>query len=42
MTDDNIVNWTVKGTRRLDMVMGIGYEDDIDKARQIMADYYRC
>jgi small conductance mechanosensitive channel len=38
MTDDNIVNWTVKGTRRLDMVMGIGYEDDIDKARQIMAD----
>jgi len=38
MTDVNIVNWTVKGTRRLDMVMGIGYEDDIDKARQIMAD----
>jgi len=38
LTDDNIVNWTVKGTRRVDMVMGIGYEDDIDKARQIMID----
>ncbi|BBO74116.1 mechanosensitive ion channel protein [Desulfosarcina widdelii] len=38
LTDDNIVNWTVKGTRRVDLVMGIGYEDDIDKARSIMAD----
>jgi len=38
LTDDNIVNWTVKGTRRVDMVFGIGYEDDIDKARSLMAD----
>jgi small conductance mechanosensitive channel len=38
LTGDNIVNWTVKGTRRVDMVMGIGYGDDIDKARQIMVD----
>ena len=38
MTGDNIVNWTVKGTRRVDMVIGIGYDDDIDKAKQIMAD----
>jgi len=38
LTGDNIVNWTVKGTRRVDMVFGIGYGDDIDKARQIMAD----
>jgi small conductance mechanosensitive channel len=36
LTDDNIVNWTVKGTRRVDMVFGIGYEDDIDKARSLM------
>ena len=41
LTDDNIVNWTVKGTRRVDMVFGIGYEDDIDKARSLMADYHR-
>ena len=36
LTSDNIVNWTVKGTRRVDLVMGIGYDDDIDKAKQIM------
>lgn len=36
LTDDNIVNWSAKGTRRVDMVMGIGYGDDIDKARDIM------
>jgi len=38
LTGDNIVNWTLKGTRRVDMTMGIGYDDDIDKARQIMQD----
>jgi small conductance mechanosensitive channel len=38
LTGDNIVNWTLKGTRRVDLVMGIGYDDDIDKARQIMQD----
>jgi small conductance mechanosensitive channel len=38
LTGDNIVNWTAKGTRRVDMVMGIGYDDDIDKAKQIMSD----
>jgi small conductance mechanosensitive channel len=38
MTADNIVNWTVKGTRRVDMTFGIGYNDDIDKARRLIAD----
>jgi len=38
VTGDNIVNWTVKGTRRVDMVFGIGYDDDIDKAKQILTD----
>ena len=37
LTGDNIVNWTVKGTRRVDMVFGIGYEDDIDKAKEIIS-----
>ena len=36
VTGGNIVNWTVKGTRRVDMVFGIGYGDDIDKAKNIM------
>jgi small conductance mechanosensitive channel len=35
---DNITNYTMKGTRRVDMVFGIGYEDDIDKARDIIQD----
>ena len=38
VTNGNIVNYTVKGTRRVDMVFGISYEDDIEKAKQIMAD----
>ena len=38
MTGDTITNFTAKGTRRADMVMGIGYEDDIDKARNIILD----
>jgi small conductance mechanosensitive channel len=29
----NIINHTSAGTRRIDMVFGIGYDDDIDKAR---------
>jgi small conductance mechanosensitive channel len=36
MTGDNIINYTVKGTRRVDLVFSIGYGDDIDKARGII------
>jgi len=38
LTADNIVNYTAKGTRRVDMIVGIGYESDIDKAKEIMED----
>ena len=38
LTGDNITNYSSKGTRRADMVFGIGYEDDIDKARDIISD----
>ncbi len=38
LTADNITNYSVKGTRRVDMVFGIGYGDDIDKAKKIMTD----
>jgi len=37
LTDDNIINYTVKGTRRVDLVAGIGYNDDIDKAREVLS-----
>lgn len=33
-----IVNYSAKDTRRIDMVFGIGYGDDIKKAKQIMLD----
>jgi small conductance mechanosensitive channel len=38
LTGDNIINYSTKGTRRVDMVFGIGYEDDIDKARNIITE----
>jgi small conductance mechanosensitive channel len=38
LTADNIINYSTKGTRRADMVFGIGYDDDIDKARDIITD----
>ena len=40
ITGDNIVNYSTKGTRRVDFVFGIGYEDDIDQARQIIGDIF--
>jgi len=38
MMGDNIVNYSAKGTRRVDMVFGIGYNDDIDKARGLISE----
>lgn len=36
MMGGHITNYSTKPTRRVDMVFGIGYEDDIKKARDIM------
>lgn len=33
----NIINYSARTTRRIDMVFGIGYGDDIKKARDLMA-----
>ena len=38
LTNGVIQNITANSTRRVDLVMGIGYEDDIAKAKKIMAD----
>jgi small conductance mechanosensitive channel len=35
---DKIINFSARDTRRIDLVMGISYDDDIDKARQLMLD----
>ena len=36
MLGDNIINYSAKGTRRVDLTFGIGYGDDIDLARQLI------
>ncbi|EIK44148.1 small-conductance mechanosensitive channel [Cellvibrio sp. BR] len=33
----NIINYSARGTRRIDMVFGIGYRDDIRLARDVIA-----
>lgn len=34
--ESNITNYSSTGTRRIDMVVGIGYGDDIDQARKVI------
>ncbi len=34
--ESNITNYSSTGTRRVDMVFGIGYDDDIDKAKSVI------
>lgn len=36
ITDANITNYSANDTRRVDMVFGIGYEDDIKLARDVL------
>ena len=36
LTGSNITNYSAKDTRRVDMVFGIGYGDDIDKAKNVI------
>jgi small conductance mechanosensitive channel len=36
VTDDAIVNYSTKGIVRVDMTFGIGYEDDIRKAKDVL------
>jgi small conductance mechanosensitive channel len=36
VTGGNITNFNANGTRRVDLVAGIGYSDDIDKAKRVL------
>lgn len=36
ITGGNITNYSAKDTRRVDMVFGIGYDDDIKKAKELL------
>jgi len=38
ITGGNIINYTVNGKRRVDLVIGISYEDDLRKAKKIIQD----
>jgi small conductance mechanosensitive channel len=38
LTAGNITNFSAKGTRRVDLVFGIGYGDDIDHAKKVISD----
>ncbi len=38
ITSDNIVNYTAKGQRRVDLVIGVGYDDDLDKVKRVLND----
>jgi len=35
-TGGNIINYSANGTRRVDMVIGVSYKDDLKKARQVI------
>jgi len=36
VTSGNIKNYTVNGTRRVDLVIGVSYEDDLKKAQEVI------
>jgi len=36
VTGSSIMNYTVNGTRRVDLVVGVSYEDDLKKAQQVI------
>ncbi len=36
LSNDSITNYSFHDTRRMELVYGIGYEDDIDKAKEIL------
>ncbi len=38
LSNNSVTNYSFNDTRRLDMTFGIGYGDDIDKAKQIISD----
>ena len=36
LTGDNITNYSAKGTRRVELVVGVSYSDDLDKVRKVL------
>jgi small conductance mechanosensitive channel len=42
VTGSSIMNYTVNGTRRVDLVIGVSYEDDLKKANQVITDILKA
>ncbi|MFC1867842.1 mechanosensitive ion channel family protein [Thermodesulfobacteriota bacterium] len=38
LTGDNIINFTKKEIRRVDLVIGVSYDDNIDKVKEVIAE----
>ncbi len=38
MTSGNIINYSAKDTRRVDIVAGVSYQDDLDKVKKVLLD----
>ena len=38
LTSDNIINYTAKSKRRIDLVFGVSYSDNIDKVKEVISD----
>ena len=38
LTSDNIINYSSKGTRRLDLVIGVGYEADLKHVKTVLGE----
>lgn len=38
LTGDNIVNYTAEENRRVDLVVGVSYGDDLDKVKEVLRD----
>ena len=36
VTGSNILNYTANGTRRVDLVIGVSYEDDLKRAKEVI------
>ena len=38
ITGDNIVNYSAKDSRRMDMIVGVSYDDDYDQVKKVLQD----
>ncbi len=38
LTGDNIINYSARDTRRMDLVIGVSYQDDIDKVKRVLSE----